>query len=166
MSMVIPGLREGALTLTYNLFLAARGLQHLLIRPVELGVRVLVPLGDRVLLVRHRGGPTPWALPGGGVERGESLSALATREVREESGCPSEPRALHGIFYNLSGGLTNHITVFVSAPLGELNPPVGDLEIVDARFFLARDLPANLEPGSRRRVAEYSRGECGLFRPW
>jgi 8-oxo-dGTP diphosphatase len=162
----MPGLREGALTVTYNLFLAARGLQRLLTRPVELGVRVLVPLDDQMLLVRHRGGSTPWALPGGGVERGESLAASAIREVREEAGCASELRDLHGVFDNFSRGLTNYITVFVCLPLGEARPPVGDLEIVDARFFLARDLPANLEPGSRRRIAEYARGEHGLYRPW
>jgi 8-oxo-dGTP diphosphatase len=166
MSIVFSGLRDGALTLTYNLFLVARDVQRMLLRPIELGVRVLVPLDERVLLVRHRGGAMPWALPGGGLEPDESLVEAALREVVEESGCPSEPRALHGIFHSFNGGLSNHITVFVCTPLGMARPPVGNLEIADARFFLTRDLPANLEPGSRRRITEYLAGEQGLYRPW
>lgn len=166
MSIIFSGLRDGALTLTYNLFLVARRMQRLLLRPVELGVRVLVPHDERVLLVRHRGGATPWSLPGGGLEPAESLAEAALREVCEEAGCPSEPHTLHGIFHSFNGGLSNHIAVFVCTPLGAARPPVGDLEIADARFFLTRDLPANLEPGSRRRITEYLAGEQGLYRPW
>ncbi|MBC8077390.1 MAG: NUDIX hydrolase, partial [Chloroflexales bacterium] len=32
-----------------------------------MGVRIVAMRGDEVLLVRHRGGRTPWSLPGGGV---------------------------------------------------------------------------------------------------
>ncbi|WP_165774516.1 NUDIX domain-containing protein [Candidatus Viridilinea mediisalina] len=166
MSIVATGLRETLLTLTYNSYLSFRRLQRMLMRPVELGVRVLVPQENTILLVRHRGGQLPWALPGGGVERGESPMLTSIREVQEEAGCLSEPGYLHGLFYAYGGGLTNYITVLVLNPLGPARPPVADLEIVDARFFLVYDLPTNLELGSRRRIAEYVRGERGLCGEW
>ena len=41
----------------------------------------------RVLLVRHSYGRPVWALPGGGMARGEDPAAAAAREFREELGC-------------------------------------------------------------------------------
>jgi 8-oxo-dGTP pyrophosphatase MutT (NUDIX family) len=41
----------------------------------------------RVLLVRHSYGLSIWALPGGGMGRGEEPAAAAAREFREELGC-------------------------------------------------------------------------------
>lgn len=166
MNKLLLGLREGALTITYNLYLNVRAVNRRLTAPTAVGVRVLAPAGDRMLLVRHRGGQFPWSLPGGGVGRHESLADAALRELREEAGCPSEARYLHGLYHSFGEGMNNYIAIFVCAPLGEPSPPVGDLEIVDARFFPIGDLPANLDPGSRRRIAEFTRDERGLYGPW
>ncbi|MFV9504086.1 MAG: NUDIX domain-containing protein [Oscillochloridaceae bacterium umkhey_bin13] len=166
MNAILGGLREGALTLTYRTFLIARALHWQITRPTHLGVRVLAPFEDQVLLVRHRAGPRPWALPGGGVEHGESLETAALRELYEEAGCAGEVRAFHGLFHYVGGGLSNYTAIFVCTTLGPPLPPVGDLEIVDARFFPLNDLPANMDGGSRRRIAEYARGLHGLYGVW
>jgi 8-oxo-dGTP diphosphatase len=56
-------------------------------RPV-VATGVAVVEGDEILLVR-RGRPPHqglWAVPGGKVDRGETLAEAATREVKEETG--------------------------------------------------------------------------------
>jgi ADP-ribose pyrophosphatase YjhB (NUDIX family) len=40
----------------------------------------------RLLLVRHAGDRDSWAVPGGGVDVGESPARAAEREIREETG--------------------------------------------------------------------------------
>jgi ADP-ribose pyrophosphatase YjhB (NUDIX family) len=166
MNPVLFGLREGALTITYNLYLTARSVSRRLTAPTSVGVRVIAPRGDAVLLVRHRGGRFPWSLPGGGGSHHESLADSALRELREEAGCPARVEHLHGLYHSFGEGMNNFIAIFVCTPLGPAVPPIADLEIVDARFFPTRDLPTNLDPGSRRRIEEYGRGERGRYGPW
>jgi 8-oxo-dGTP diphosphatase len=166
MNQTLAGLREGGLTIAYNLFLAARGLGRRLTAPTTVGVRVIAPRGDTVLLVRHRGGSTPWSLPGGGVDRHEHPAQAALRELREEAGCPGEVAHLHGLYHHFDAGMNDFIATFVCTPLGPARPPVADIEIVDARFFPIADLPAALNPGSRRRIEEHRRGERGGYGAW
>lgn len=66
-------------------------------RGMTLGVRVVVlDAENRVFLVRHGYAPG-WLLPGGGVERGETIYDAMDRELVEEGGIVSgEPPALHG----------------------------------------------------------------------
>ena len=53
----------------------------------------------RVLLIR-RADNGLWALPGGGMEPGETVTGCAVREVREETGIGIEVTGLVGIFSN------------------------------------------------------------------
>lgn len=168
MQSVAHGLHEGALTLAYNAIMHVRSLSRRLLRPTTVGVRVIAthPDDQRILLVRHRGGTRPWSLPGGGVSGGETLEAAARRELYEEAGCHGRVAALLGMYFAFGEGMSNHVAVFHCIPLGPPQPPRGDLEIVDARFFPRHDLPANTEVGSLRRIAELAAGGSGLYREW
>jgi len=67
---------------------------------------------SRVLLVRQaKGSDTYWLLPGGGVERGESLEQAVTREFREEVGLEVEAREPIGLVQTISpdGGVARHV---------------------------------------------------------
>ena len=52
---------------------------------------------NRVLLIR-RTDNSLWALPGGAIELGETVSAAVVREVREETGIDVEVAGLVGIY--------------------------------------------------------------------
>lgn len=165
-------MRDQVLTAGYWLAIHVRRLLWWLLRPRMIGVRALVlreaaPGQMEVLLVRHRAGRNPWGLPGGGVERNEPLSEALLREVREESGCVARIERLHGLFHQFEGRFSNYITVFVCAAISPPRPPVGDLEIVTARFFTLNALPYGIDPGSLQRLSELGHSEQGpIIGPW
>ncbi|HYC01960.1 MAG TPA: NUDIX domain-containing protein [Azospirillaceae bacterium] len=125
--------------------------------PLTLGVRVLVRDGEgRVLLLRHsyvKG----WHLPGGGVDRRESVPAAAARELREETGLVAEgaPRIL-SLHARLRPWASDHVAlVAVERWSGTLR--VDGLEIAEAGFFPLDALPAETTPATLRRLAELGR---------
>src|SRR4029077_1048250 len=68
-------------------------------RPMAGGVRIRVAVcltqDDRMLLVQHeKAGRRYWLLPGGGLERGETVARCAEREVEEETGYRVAPGRL------------------------------------------------------------------------
>ena len=68
-------------------------------RPI-LGVGALIFEGDRILLVERGQEPLKgyWSLPGGVLERGETLKQAVRREVLEETGLEVEPTGEFEIF--------------------------------------------------------------------
>ncbi|MCL6632856.1 MAG: NUDIX domain-containing protein [Alicyclobacillus herbarius] len=61
-------------------------------RQYPIGVAVVVfDDANRLLVLRHTYGDPPWRLPGGLMERGESVYETAAREVREEACCEVRP---------------------------------------------------------------------------
>ncbi len=134
-------------------------------RPMLIGVRALVVRNGEVLLIRHRAGRTPWALPGGGVERYERMAEAAAREAAEESGVQMHNLQFLGLYDRFGKGVSNYIGVFVGETNDEPQPP-RSLEIAEARFFAPNALPPGTDEGSRRRIVEYVRGELSLYREW
>lgn len=161
----LHSIEQAALGSTYALAMGLRTIVWRVRRPMLIGVRALIVRDDSVLLIRHRSGRTPWALPGGGVERFERMEAAAWREAAEESGVTMRVEYFLGLYDRFGGGASNYIGVFVGAPLNEPRPP-RSLEIAEARFFQFDQLPANTDAGTRRRVAEYRQGDHGVYRVW
>lgn len=134
-----------------------------LFRPMTHGVRALLVRDGQVLLVRHIY-EDQWYLPGGLVERGETLEGAVRREVREEVGAELQELALFGVYSNFEQRWQDYITVFVSQDF-QLNGE-SDHEIERMSFFPLDSLPEKVNLGSRNRVEEYRCGETMRFGAW
>ncbi|MFA5249579.1 MAG: NUDIX domain-containing protein [Candidatus Paceibacterota bacterium] len=122
-------------------------------KPKSFGVRVLVINNGRILLVRHhycKG----FYLPGGGVKKGEIPSEAAKREISEECGLLLENIELLGEYANDHEGKKDTITLFLAKIEDGVDPKPG-WEIKFCNYFSFGTLPANISPGTVRRIEEY-----------
>lgn len=101
------------------------------------GVAALCVEGDGVLLARHRFGDPRWRLPGGFLQRNETIPEAVARELREELGCAAEVGEIVEV---TAGYRYPRVEVVLRCRL--LEPPRPDpTEIVEARLFPLAELP-------------------------
>jgi ADP-ribose pyrophosphatase YjhB (NUDIX family) len=101
----------------------------------------IVEMGNHILLLRRGVNPQKgkWAMPGGYVDRGETVEAAAVMETSEESGIKTKTQRLLGV-YSYEGE-TPLVIVYVSKYLeGELIP--GD-EVMELNTFSRSSIPWN-----------------------
>jgi len=128
---------------------------------LRLGCSVtLLDAQGRVLLQKRTDGDW-WCLPGGGVDAGETFRAAAVREATEETGLEVEVERLLGAYTDPTicsiypDG--NRIQI---ASLNFLCRIVGGQMITDneetaeLRWFAQADLPPNITPTHRQRLAD------------
>jgi ADP-ribose pyrophosphatase YjhB (NUDIX family) len=118
------------------------------------GVSVIVTnLGGDVLLLKHSYGADVWALPGGGLGRGEDPVAAARREVREELALElTRIEAIATLEEELSG--SPH-TAHLFAATCDQHPRPDGREVTEARFFPSHSLPEPLGRTTRSRIAAW-----------
>ena len=121
-------------------------------RPLTLGVRVMMIRNGEVLLVRQTY-VDGWFMPGGGVDRGETLDAAARREAAEEAGAQLHNLSVVGAYTNFKELKSDHNILFLSTDFSLGGEP--DLEIAELRFFQLEALPGDVWPGHRQRRQEY-----------
>lgn len=126
-----------------------------ILRPINVGVRIMLIQDEKVLLVRHvyQDG---WFMPGGGTKRKETLEQAARRECYEEAGVEMQKMELFGIFFNYTEWKSDHIALFLSEDFTMTDKK--DSEIAEKKFFLLDVLPKSLGDSYRRRLQEYQAG--------
>ena len=109
-------------------------------------VDVVIAVPEKgVVLVERRFPPPGWALPGGFVERGETLEQAAVREAFEETGLRIQLKELLGIYSDPARDVRGHTVSTVFVALAE-NPEElhGGDDAARAMFFLPVDIPKTL----------------------
>ncbi|MDP1628911.1 MAG: NUDIX domain-containing protein [Parvibaculum sp.] len=128
-------------------------------RPLTAGVRGMVfDAEGRVLLIRHTYIPG-WYLPGGGVERGETMLTSLRRELDEEVGVilRGEVR-LAGLYANFREFKSDHVALYVVAYGTYERVPRRSPEIAESGFFAAGALPEGTSASTRARILEVTEG--------
>lgn len=126
---------------------------------------VLITDEDGRVLVQRRADSGNWALPGGGMDLGESLPECAVREVREETGLNVELTGLVGIFSDprhviaySDGEVRQQFNVCFTAHIveGELTPSDESTALGFKSPAELRELP--MHPTQRLRLQHYLSG--------
>jgi 8-oxo-dGTP pyrophosphatase MutT (NUDIX family) len=129
-----------------------RRVYYFIVRPITLGVRILLIAEGQVILVKHSY-EDGWFLPGGGVKRGETLEQAIHREAAEECGAVLHQVQFIGTYDNFIEYKSDHVTLFLSQDF--TIQEVGDHEIEMVSAFPFQELPENTSPGSRRKIAAF-----------
>lgn len=131
-------------------------LYFLVRRPMTLGVRGVVhdAAANAVFLIRHTYVPG-WHLPGGGVERAETIEHALRRELMEEGNIElSGQPVLRSFHFNRKTSPRDHVGVFLINAFRQTAPKMPDREIAEAGFFPIDALPETTHASTRRRIDE------------
>jgi len=117
---------------------------------------------DEILLIR-RSDNDNWALPGGAVDLGESLTQAAVRETREESGIECEITGVSGIYtdprhvmlYTSNGEVRQEFSIVLTArPSG--GRPATSTETSEVRWVPPAEVARyRMDASMRLRVQHY-----------
>ncbi len=136
-------LPEGALLLLKEVA------RHLLRRPV-VGVAIAARTPDEKWLLIRRADTGTWAMVGGTLEWGETLTACVARELDEEAGITSATiTRVVGVYSKPERDPRFHaVTIVVEcAVTAPVKPPMNPLEIREVGTFAEREIPADLAMG-------------------
>jgi ADP-ribose pyrophosphatase YjhB (NUDIX family) len=123
---------------------------------------VVISENDEILLIR-RSDNDNWAIPGGAIDLGESMSQAATRETKEESGIDCEITGLVGIYtdpkhvilYTSNGEARQEFSIVLTGrPVG--GEPTPSSESSEVRWVPAADIDGYaMDRSMRTRIGHY-----------
>ncbi|AEB30873.1 putative NTP pyrophosphohydrolase [Carnobacterium sp. 17-4] len=121
------------------------------------------------ILLQLRSDKKLWGLPGGAVEKGESVEQTAIREVLEETALHVEVVALLGVYSNYfdtypNGDKAQTITTMFIFKLVEGNLSLENSETLDLGFFSRTNLPEIANQQHRDAIKDYFSGDLGFYR--
>ena len=121
------------------------------------------------ILLQLRSDKKLWGLPGGAIEKGESVERAAIREVLEETGVQVKITALLGIYSNYfdtypNGDKAQTITTMFIFETIEGSISIHNAETLDLRFFSRDNLPEIANQQHEDAIRDYFTGEIGFYR--
>jgi ADP-ribose pyrophosphatase YjhB (NUDIX family) len=131
----------------------------------------VVPDDAGRILLQRRTDNSLWALPGGGLELGESVAAGVAREVREETGSIVEPEYIIGVYSDprhvlaySDGEVRQEFSICIACSVIGGRLSVSE-ESTDVRFFEAGEIPhLDMHPRIRLRVTDFLDGSKAMLR--
>ena len=128
-------------------------------------VDAIVVRNDQVLLVKRKWPPPGWALPGGFVDRGETVERAVCRETLEETSLVvTTLRQIHA--YSDPKRDPRHHTVGIIFEVETTGEPNAGDDAAECRFFRFDDLPAEIAFDHRQILEDYrTRRYPGGFEP-
>jgi 8-oxo-dGTP pyrophosphatase MutT (NUDIX family) len=131
----------------------------------------IVVAGEGRMVLHRRTDNDLWALPGGGMELGESLGQAVVREAREETGLDVRPDYIVGVYTDPrhvfaydDGEVRQEYSVCVACQVvgGELCMSDESREL--GLFAPGEALQLSMHPRIRVRIADYLAGARGALR--
>ena len=123
-----------------------------------LTVDIIIELIDRpgmpIVLIERKNPPFGWALPGGFVDRGESVEHAAVREAREETALDVTLKVLLGCYSDPSRDLRLHTASVVYIAQASGLPKAQD-DAAAVGVFNPETLPAELAFDHARILRDY-----------
>lgn len=133
--------------------------------PIPVSDAAIIDERGRILLIR-RADNLRWAMPGGGLDVGETPAQGAVREALEETGLACEPVALVGVHDSRLCGTVSNAQLYhflflcrLKPGVERIDPPTHANEIKEMGWFAEDVLPDDLDPGHATRIPE-------AFRVW
>jgi 8-oxo-dGTP diphosphatase len=124
-------------------------------RARPLAVDAIIIKDNRILLIRRAHPPFKgeWALPGGFVEKGETLKEAVAREAKEETGLEVRPVNMIGVYDDPGRDPRGAVSAAYMCEVvsGEAGPSDESLE---ARFFSITEIPEGLAADHSRIVQD------------
>lgn len=155
-------LHEGLYHAAHPLLRAYR----IIVQPQSSGARAILIKDGEILLIRNIG-VNYWSLPGGVLRRWETPISCLRRELREELGVSvttADYKYKLGTYTFPRGKSYDVIHIFVIEVHSFYFKK--QWEIDEAQWFYINDLPDNLSPSTKQRLAEFKSGKKNIFGVW
>ena len=135
------------------------------------GASAVITDGEGRILLHRRADSGNWALPGGAMELGGTLTGCAIREVREETGFDVRIDRIIGIYSDPGhvfayddGEVRQEFSICLACTITGGALAVSS-ESTGVRFAAVGDLPAlQIHPSIRTRIQDYLSGQAPVLR--